>query len=117
MYGDKVVWQDLNPATFTYDIMLFNITTGVLYNLTPDTASTDQTFPSIYGNRVAWLDMRGTTQTGTLPLPGIGVTGKPSRDLIFEKGLAPSFSLSSDKKNAVGLSPVIVRMAECFVHF
>lgn len=58
VHGDKVVWQEMDPIAFTYDIMLYDISSDTLYNLTPDTAATDQTFPSIYGDRVAWLDMR-----------------------------------------------------------
>jgi beta propeller repeat protein len=62
VYADKIVWQEMDPAAFTYDIMLYDISSTILYNLTPDTTASDQTFPSIYGDRVAWIDTRNGGQ-------------------------------------------------------
>jgi beta propeller repeat protein len=56
--GGNIVWQNQEPISGTYDILLYNLTSGILYNLTPDTPDTDQVFPSIYGDRVVWQNNR-----------------------------------------------------------
>ena len=56
--GGNLVWQNQDPGTFTFDILLYNLSSGILYNLTPDTMETDQIFPSIYGDRIVWQSNR-----------------------------------------------------------
>ena len=56
--GNTVVWQESRPPGTTHDIMLFNISSSRLYNLTPDTDASEQEYPSIAGGRVFWQDER-----------------------------------------------------------
>jgi len=56
--GDHIAWQNMNPSDSTFDILLYNIPSSTLYNLTPDTLTSNQIYPSIFGSRVAWLDNR-----------------------------------------------------------
>ena len=60
--GDIVVWQESRPPGTNHDIMLFNLTSSRLYNLTPDTDTYDQEYPSIAGGRVFWQDNRDGEQ-------------------------------------------------------
>ncbi|MGB9177455.1 MAG: PKD domain-containing protein [Methanoregula sp.] len=57
---DTVVWEDKETSTSPTnpDILMYNITSLTLYNLTPGTADSSQTYPSISGNHVVWLDDR-----------------------------------------------------------
>jgi beta propeller repeat protein len=57
--GDTIVWEDREtPWSFMSDILLYNISSSELYNLTPNTPGSSQVYPSIYGNSVVWLDDR-----------------------------------------------------------
>ena len=56
--GENIVWQNQEPGSLTFDILLYNLSSGILYNLTPDTPDSDQVFPSIYGDRVVWENIR-----------------------------------------------------------
>jgi PKD repeat protein len=56
--GDNIVWQNLDPDTLTFDILMFNLSSGILYNLTPDTPASDQINPSIYGKNVVFENIR-----------------------------------------------------------
>jgi len=56
--GGNLVWQNQEPGSLTSDILMFNLSRGTLYNLTPDTPDSDQRFPSIYGDRVVYENVR-----------------------------------------------------------
>jgi PKD repeat protein len=56
--GNAIAWQETLQSVGTKDIMLYDVTTSTLYNLTPDTGASDQTLPSIGGGRVVWQDSR-----------------------------------------------------------
>lgn len=51
--GNLIVWQDSGTGN---DILLYNVSSSKLYNLTPDTDVSDQIEPSIAGGRVFWID-------------------------------------------------------------
>ncbi len=57
--GNLIVWQDSGTSN---DILLYNVGTLKLYNLTPATDTSDQTVPSIAGGRVYWIDTRNGEQ-------------------------------------------------------
>ena len=56
--GGNLVWQNQEPGSLTSDILMFNLSSGTLYNLTPYTPDSDQRFPSIYGDRVVYENVR-----------------------------------------------------------
>jgi PKD repeat protein len=56
--GGNIVWQNQEPGSLTFDILLYNLSSGIHYNLTPGTPDSDQRFPSIYGERVVWENVR-----------------------------------------------------------
>jgi len=58
--GDLIAWEDRVPSSSPTkpDILMYNIASSTLYNLTPGTPESSQTYPSISGNRVVWLDNR-----------------------------------------------------------
>lgn len=55
-----IVWEDKETSSspVKQDILMYNISSRILYNLTPGTRDSSQIFPSISGNRVVWLDDR-----------------------------------------------------------
>jgi PKD repeat protein len=58
MDGDWIAWQDSLLPAGKKDILLYDIATSTLYNLTPDTDASNQNAPSIGGGRVVWQDDR-----------------------------------------------------------
>jgi beta propeller repeat protein len=56
--GNLIVWQDKPAASPTSDILMYNISSSTLFDLTPDTDASDQTNPSISGNHILWQDSR-----------------------------------------------------------
>lgn len=55
---DTIVWQNQNPSDATYDILLYNLTSATLYNLTPGTTASNQMYPSVSNGIVVWQDER-----------------------------------------------------------
>jgi beta propeller repeat protein len=66
--GDRVVWSKRKPFTAAYDrdIVLLNLTTGVLQTIT--NADRDQIDPSLSGSRIVWTDKRNEPGGGDIYL-------------------------------------------------
>jgi len=66
--GDRVVWSKRKPFTSSYDqdIVLQNLTTGILRNIS--TGNADQIDPSISGSRIVWTDKRNEPTGGDIYL-------------------------------------------------
>jgi len=60
--GDYIVWQDCQDQGSICDILLYNVSSSKLYNLTPDTDLSDQLYPSIAEGIVVWQDTRDGEQ-------------------------------------------------------
>jgi beta propeller repeat protein len=66
--GDRVVWAKKKPAGTRedYDIVLMNISNGVLQEIC--TSDADQTNPYISGSRIVWADKRNEPDGGDIYL-------------------------------------------------
>jgi beta propeller repeat protein len=69
--GNRVVWQDRRSLENSWDIYLYEISTGVETVLTPGTGASDQMAPSISGDRVVYEDW--STDKSDIYLATIGV--------------------------------------------
>jgi beta propeller repeat protein len=69
--GDRVLWQDRRSLENSWDIYLYEISTGVETILTPGTGASDQMAPSISGSRVVYEDW--STDKSDIYLATIGV--------------------------------------------
>ncbi len=56
--GNVIVWTDKETPFSSTDILMLNISSGEIHNLSPDTGSSNQRYPSVYQNRVVWQDSR-----------------------------------------------------------
>lgn len=58
IFQDKIAWQGRDPDYFTFDIILYNCTSGEELLITSGTPDTDQLSPSIFGDIIVWVDGR-----------------------------------------------------------
>jgi beta propeller repeat protein len=72
--GDRIVWQDRRSLENTWDIYLYEISTGVDTILTPGTGDSDQMAPAISGDRVVYEDWSGEKSDIYLATIGVAVT-------------------------------------------
>lgn len=52
--GGNIAWEEWTGGHS--DIYLYNISTNLIYDLTPGTDIVDETFPAISGNRIVWVE-------------------------------------------------------------
>ncbi len=92
--GDRVVWSKKKPFTASYDqdIVLQNLTTGILRNIC--TGNANQIDPSISGSRIVWTDKRNEPTGGDIYLydlrTGIEIP------ICTERGLQQKPEISGD---------------------
>jgi beta propeller repeat protein len=56
IWKDRVVWDEYTTGDGNFDIFLYNITTGNITQVTTDPFA--QISPSVWGDRIVWLDNR-----------------------------------------------------------